>query len=261
MDNIEVNIRDIKMDDNKVIEFFELLNETTTKIKDATGKNLKNKVAKEILYAVVLLYMRHLAIFQYLFLKYKGIDLQSIYRGDSSKQIKENINKKITEYENFYKTLDNLFKILQTSEQTEQKLMIPSVKYINRCKYLLSQLSISVTNLKIKNNDISNYATDPIKYGKKIESIDAEIEEFKKITNKNFEIIKEDLKKFGLIITGGRKKPTKPKPKGKHDNMTMKDIKELCKANQIKLSRVVEGKRIAYKKKELITKLKRKKLL
>jgi hypothetical protein len=41
----------------------------------------------------------------------------------------------------------------------------------------------------------------------------------------------------------------------------MKDIKELCKANQIKLSRVVEGKRVAYKKKELITKLKRKKLL
>jgi hypothetical protein len=43
--------------------------------------------------------------------------------------------------------------------------------------------------------------------------------------------------------------------------MTMKDIKELCKANQIKLSKVVDGKRVVYKKKELITKLKRKKLL
>jgi hypothetical protein len=41
----------------------------------------------------------------------------------------------------------------------------------------------------------------------------------------------------------------------------MKDIKELCKANQIKLSRVVEGKHVVYNKKELITKLKRKKLL
>ena len=47
----------------------------------------------------------------------------------------------------------------------------------------------------------------------------------------------------------------------KHDEMTMKDIKGMCKANQIKLSKVVEGKRVAFKKKELITKLKRKKLL
>lgn len=44
-------------------------------------------------------------------------------------------------------------------------------------------------------------------------------------------------------------------------NMNVKDIKELCKANQIKLSRVVNDKRVAYTKKELITKLRRKKLL
>lgn len=44
-------------------------------------------------------------------------------------------------------------------------------------------------------------------------------------------------------------------------DMTMKDIRELCKANQIKLSRVVDGKRVAYKKKELMTRLRRKKLL
>lgn len=43
--------------------------------------------------------------------------------------------------------------------------------------------------------------------------------------------------------------------------MTIKDIKELCKANQIKLSKVVDNKRVVYKKKELITRLKRKKLL
>ena len=48
---------------------------------------------------------------------------------------------------------------------------------------------------------------------------------------------------------------------GYHREMNMKDIRELCKANQIKLSRVVDGKRVAYKKKELMTKLKRKKLL
>jgi hypothetical protein len=48
---------------------------------------------------------------------------------------------------------------------------------------------------------------------------------------------------------------------GRHHEMNLKDIKEVCKANQIKLSRVVDGKRVAYKKKELMTKLKRKKLL
>lgn len=40
-----------------------------------------------------------------------------------------------------------------------------------------------------------------------------------------------------------------------------KRIKELCKANQIKLSRIIDGKRVAYKMKELITKLKRKKIM
>ena len=44
-------------------------------------------------------------------------------------------------------------------------------------------------------------------------------------------------------------------------NMNLKDVKELCKANQIKLSRVVNDKRVAYTKKELIAKLKRRKLL
>jgi hypothetical protein len=53
---------------------------------------------------------------------------------------------------------------------------------------------------------------------------------------------------------GRRNKPT-------YDTMTMKDIKEHCKANQIKLSRVVNDKRIVYKKKELLTKLKRKKVI
>jgi hypothetical protein len=57
------------------------------------------------------------------------------------------------------------------------------------------------------------------------------------------------------------KPKAKPKAKPKHEDMTMKDIKELCKVNQIKLSKVVEGERVVYKKKELITKLKRKKLL
>jgi hypothetical protein len=55
-------------------------------------------------------------------------------------------------------------------------------------------------------------------------------------------------------------KPT-PKPKAKHDDMNMKDVKDLCKANQIKLSKVVNEKRVRFTKKELLTKLKRKKLI
>ena len=53
----------------------------------------------------------------------------------------------------------------------------------------------------------------------------------------------------------------KPAPKAKHDDMNMKDIKDLCKANQIKLSKVVNEKRVRFTKKELLTKLKRKKLI
>jgi len=41
---------------------------------------------------------------------------------------------------------------------------------------------------------------------------------------------------------------------------SLKAIKELCKANQIKLSRIIDGKRVVYKKSELIKKLKIKKI-
>jgi hypothetical protein len=67
----------------------------------------------------------------------------------------------------------------------------------------------------------------------------------------------------GMNFGGSRRNKATPKSKAKpkHEDMTMKEIKEMCKANLIKLSKVVEGKRVVYKKKELITKLKRKKLL
>jgi len=56
-------------------------------------------------------------------------------------------------------------------------------------------------------------------------------------------------------ILGGRRN------KSKHTDISMKYIKSLCKANQIKLSTTINDKRVTYTKKELITKLKRKKLL
>jgi hypothetical protein len=55
---------------------------------------------------------------------------------------------------------------------------------------------------------------------------------------------------------GGRRRN-----KSNNIEMKMVDVKRLCKNNQIKLSKTVNGKRIVYTKKELITKLKRKKLL
>jgi len=48
--------------------------------------------------------------------------------------------------------------------------------------------------------------------------------------------------------------------RSKKSKAPLKAIKELCKANKIKLSRSIDGKRVVYKKSELITKLKRKKI-
>jgi hypothetical protein len=62
---------------------------------------------------------------------------------------------------------------------------------------------------------------------------------------------------FNHLEGGGRRN----KSKSKHTDMSMKDIKGLCKANQIKLSKTVNDARVVYTKNELITKLKRKKLL
>jgi len=71
-----------------------------------------------------------------------------------------------------------------------------------------------------------------------------------------------------ITFGGRRKSPKKPtnlsvgsRIKSKHADMNMKDIKRLCKANQIKLSKTKDGIRVIYTKKELITKLKRKKIL
>jgi hypothetical protein len=77
--------------------------------------------------------------------------------------------------------------------------------------------------------------------------------------------LEENYKQNSELKGGNRRnkaKPkTKPTPKAKPDDMNMKDVKDLCKANQIKLSKVVNEKRVRFTKKELLTKLKRKKLI
>ena len=73
------------------------------------------------------------------------------------------------------------------------------------------------------------------------------------------------------LLKGGRRNPTKkpvakkptkkPTKLNRGADMNMKDIRGLCKVNQIKLSKTKDGVRVIYTKKELITKLKRKKIL
>ena len=111
---------------------------------------------------------------------------------------------------------------------------------------------------------INKYEYD-IKY---IEKLRDGLDELSKLEGITDEVLLKSLKylddinkeKFGENYktdeyTGGRRN------KPKFADMTMKDIKELCKANQIKLSRVVKDKRVVYTKKELLTKLKRKKVI
>jgi hypothetical protein len=85
--------------------------------------------------------------------------------------------------------------------------------------------------------------------------------ELKKVTDKEglksyfFKIVNFENNYRIETAGGGRRNQSK------HADVKMKDIKGLCKANNIKLSRVIDGKRVPYNKKELLTKLKRKKII
>ena len=93
-------------------------------------------------------------------------------------------------------------------------------------------------------------------------SIDALFKEQKTAMSsldKNYEELYEEKLRHIAHLTGGRRRNTSKR--NMNMDMNMKDIKELCKKNQIKLSRVVNDKRVVYKKKELLTKLKRRKVI
>jgi len=72
---------------------------------------------------------------------------------------------------------------------------------------------------------------------------------------RRFDVCKKEYIEYIETMDGGRRNQSK------HADVKMKDIKGLCKANNIKLSRVIDGKRVPYNKKELLTKLKRKKII
>jgi len=93
-------------------------------------------------------------------------------------------------------------------------------------------------------------------------SIDALFKEQKTAMSsldENYEKLYEEKLRHIAYLNGGRRRNTSKR--NMDMDMNMKDIKELCKKNQIKLSRVVNDKRVVYKKKELITKLKRRKVI
>ena len=93
---------------------------------------------------------------------------------------------------------------------------------------------------KLKLNMRSKYTNDLLLINKNIRT-----------NNKNIRTNKTNINKNIYNNTNG----------GHRNNMNMKDIKYMCKANQIKLSKVVNDARIVYTKKELITKLKRRKII
>jgi hypothetical protein len=113
-----------------------------------------------------------------------------------------------------------------------------------------------------RNNIIEDNYGEDIFYNDEIDKIKIPLAKLRTYPyyNKLHKILEEN---ENLFNGGSRRNKATPKPKAKpkHEDMTMKDIKEMCKANQIKLSKVVDNKRVVFKKKELITKLKRKKLL
>lgn len=121
----------------------------------------------------------------------------------------------------------------------------------------LGTLNTIVDNFKNICNSFVNTITLELE---KKERLQQEIEKLYKLLreqNDLYHIIIDDID-TKLKTVGGRRKPTKKPTKA---TMNMKDIRRLCKANQIKLSTTKDGVRIIYKKKELITKLKRRKIL
>lgn len=127
----------------------------------------------------------------------------------------ETVNKKHKEhsqkFRNLLEILDNLNKrviVISNSYNYRRHYLSQTVYYLKPNRET-PEVSYTYTSLNILKYNINNH------YDNKIAEI-----------NK--------------VSIGGRKKPTK----AKHHDMTMKDIKEMCKANKIKLSKVVEGKHI-----------------
>lgn len=168
---------------------------------------------------------------------------------DIMKRINDSIYKKWSKFD-FIK--EQILDLLRTSSKvlrfSEQEL---NSKLQSELQSELGSRSKNATDyyyyLLTKNNNLKN----------KLEELKKNLTE---VTNKEelkiyFAQIVRFEEYYKSKMDGGRRN------KSKYAEVKMKDIKELCKANNIKLSRVVNDKRVVYKKKELLTKLKRKKII
>ena len=155
-------------------------------------------------------------------------------------QIEELINKNTYSQTHL---LEDINKVLMEKEKFFKDLVYIRTFYMKKFKML-----------KYENDEIYN------EYAHFLEKWKNEF------TNKeNIEKLYNDTKKYINTLNGNTLKGNTLNG-GRHNKsiytvMNMKYIKGLCKANQIKLSTTKNDKRVIYKKKELITKLKRKKII
>jgi hypothetical protein len=162
--------------------------------------------------------------------------------------------------ENFHTNISSVYQI-----EFEIESLVSEYNFLINSKNLTEQ-KIKELNIKqgIFNDIFSKFNQDDL-YAKSFH-LDLELQSIKRDFNNLYETHTNNENSyntahhpraaFGLISNRGGYHN-----KSKHTDMSMKDIKGLCKANQIKLSKTVNDARVVYTKNELITKLKRKKLL
>ena len=163
--------------------------------------------------------------------------------------------------ENHLMLIDKMFSEynIDNNNTTENAKKI-AYYYNNYIAYILSEQQTFYKNLSEcnNNNDITKLIKDKYMEVQKMDNFENFSKPFP--VSQDYQAAQpaktvQDPQVLPAPTVGGRRNSLK------HADISMKYIKSLCKANQIKLSTTINDKRVTYTKKELITKLKRKKLL
>jgi len=245
---------------------FQTEEDEISKHKDEYSKIQEEHVMYSVVVSNVRLQQNHLVklqeLFTKLFTKPKQFSNEVDYRVFQTyftDEYFENLRSMVTSYNDDVAKKHLIFYKQISKEDKTYKDLVKSIRDdIDTFKSFVNNF-IGICNIFV------NYMVDGIDTIdiKKIE-LQKVIERFRKLKEDQYlidEILKDNINEK-LKKSGGRRKPTtKKSKKSNHADMNMKDIRRLCKANQIKLSTTKDGVRIIYKKKELITKLKRKKIL
>jgi hypothetical protein len=148
------------------------------------------------------------------------------------------------------KNLNTDIKEKKEKEILEKKAKKIAIYYDNYLAYIISQQTTYLKDISTTGN-IIKYIEETYENVKKMDKF----EEFSNIPQEKVPSVPSVPSVPPSPSVGGRHNSSN------HTNMIMVDIKSLCKANQIKLSTIINNKRVVYTKKELITKLKRKKII